>query len=80
MLGSPDTRQAVFDADERWIWWNYTFLDGPAHPPELRGRVVHLEIVFLNPGGGQTDDYSAWVADEALSPNYRLPGNHRDLK
>ena len=46
VLGEPDSRQSVFLHDERWIWWNYTYLDGPDHPPELRGRVVHLEITL----------------------------------
>ena len=78
MLGMPHTRRVVFGSDERWIWWNYTFLDGPVHPPELRGRIVHLEIVFLNPGGGQANGYSAWLVDETLSPRYRLPGNDQD--
>ena len=76
LLGPPDTRQTIFDGDERWIWWSYTFLDGPDHPPELRGRTVHLEMVFRRPGAGSDrSDRSLWVVDEALSPAYRLPAD-----
>jgi len=67
LLGDPDTRQEVFDSDERWIWWNFTFLAGNGYPPELRGRVVHLEIVFRNPSRRfeKRRPYSEWnVADD----------------
>jgi len=75
LLGPPDTRQVVFGGDERWIWWNYTFLEGPAHPPEVRGKVVHFEIVFLRPDVNErATDYSSWLVDEVLGPAYRLPG------
>lgn len=81
LLGPPDTRQMVFGSDERWIWWSYTYLDGPAHPPELRGKIVHFEMVFRNPAeGAEAGDYSRWFADEALSPAYRLPGDDQHLK
>lgn len=78
LLGEPDTRQMVFDADERWIWWNYTFLDGRDCPPEWRGRVVHLEIVFRNPRrpGREASDkrpYSEWRIDDPFGINYRAP-------
>lgn len=80
LLGEPDSRQMVFDTDERWIWWNYTFLDGKDCPPELRGRVVHLEIVFRNPGASepaQTDrrPYSEWRVDDAFGITYRTPSS-----
>lgn len=48
LLGKPDLRETVLD-DQRWIWWNYTFLDGDQYAPEIRGQVVHLEITFQNP-------------------------------
>lgn len=78
LLGEPDSRQVVFDNDERWIWWNYTFLDGEDCPPEMRGRVVHLEIVVRNPGGpelvrtGRRPD-SEWRVDDAFGITYRTP-------
>jgi hypothetical protein len=48
-LGPPDSRQPVFLRDERWIWWNFTYLAGENYPPEVRGQVVHLEVTFRNP-------------------------------
>lgn len=75
LLGEPDSRQVVFDADERWIWWNYTFLDGNDCPPEIRGRVVHLEIVIRNPERSHTSrrPYSEWQVDDAFGITYRAP-------
>jgi hypothetical protein len=46
ILGEPDSREPMVVAGERWIWWNYTYLDGNNYAPEERGRVVHLEIIF----------------------------------
>ncbi len=76
LLGEPDSRRPVFDGDERWLWWNYTFLDGRDVPPELRGKVVHLDIVVVNPerGGTKRRPYSEWRIDDALGIRYRLPG------
>ena len=75
LLGEPDSRQEVFDADERWIWWNYTFLDGKDCPPEMRGRVVHLEIVVKNPRQPQAGrrPYSEWRVDDAFGITYQAP-------
>ena len=62
LLGVPNTRQPVLLGDERWIWWNYTYLDGKDYAPQIRGRVVHLEILFKNPTptGKQRLPYSQW--------------------
>lgn len=49
LLGAPDLRREVLAGDERWIWWNYTFLAGDSYPPEVRGKVVHLEISLTVP-------------------------------
>jgi hypothetical protein len=46
VLGEPDSRQKMLLFSERWIWWNYTYLKGKNYPPELRGKKVHLEIIF----------------------------------
>lgn len=46
ILGEPDSKQEMLSSGERWIWWNYTFLGGNNYPPELRDKVVHLEILF----------------------------------
>ncbi len=77
LLGEPDTRRKVFDADERWIWWNYTFLDGNDHPPEVRGRVVHLEIVFKNPAQARQEPrpYTEWPVDGEFAVSYKMPSH-----
>ena len=46
MLGEPDSRVPMIGPGERWTWWNYTYLDGVDYPPEKRGTVVHLRIIF----------------------------------
>jgi hypothetical protein len=75
LLGEPDSRQRIYDTDEKWIWWRYTSLDGEDVPPEVRGRVVHLEIVFRNPGRPHeaSRPYSEWLIDGSLGVNYRTP-------
>jgi hypothetical protein len=77
LLGEPDSRRVVFDADERWIWWNYTTLDGRDYPPELRGRVVHLEIVFSNPNRSHppAGPTAEWRVADAFGVNFRMPGS-----
>lgn len=76
MLGEPDTRQPGILADERWIWWDYTFLDGDDYPPEMRGQVVHLEILFERPPGsddGPPPPYSQWQIGDPLGISYSIP-------
>ena len=79
LLGEPDSRQVVLDADERWIWWNFTFLEGSDYPPEIRGTVVHLEILFKNPSAFQKKrlPYSEWVIDDVFGVSFRQPSNNR---
>lgn len=76
LLGEPDSRQAVLDADERWVWWNFTFLDGLDYPPETRGTVVHLEILFKNPQRvfEKRQPYSEWLIDEVFGVTFKRPG------
>lgn len=75
LLGEPDTRQQVFGGDVRFIWWRYAVLDGPDHAPELRGRVVHLQIVFRNPGKSAKQNPDApWPMDEGLGVGFWLEG------
>lgn len=76
LLGEPDTRQSVLIGDERWIWWNYTFLDGDEYPPELRGQIVHLEITFERPADpppSEAADESEWWISGPLGVSYSLP-------
>lgn len=69
LLGEPDSRQPIFGADEKWIWWNYTYLDGNDFPPEVRGHVVHLEIIF------KKTSREEWRVDGELAVGYRLPSS-----
>jgi hypothetical protein len=75
LLGPPDSRQALLLGDERWIWWNYTFLGGGDYPPEMRGKIVHLEITFANPdvSGSGRPSYSEWRIADPLSVSFILP-------
>jgi hypothetical protein len=61
LLGPPDIRETVLIDDERWIWWDYTYLDGQDFAPRFRGQVVHLQITFNNPSSrGPRQPYSRW--------------------
>ena len=71
LLGKPDARERLPMGDWRWIWWNYTFLDGEGYPPELRGRIVHLEILFSNPSRPSLPK-SQWRVVGPLAVSYAL--------
>ena len=75
ILGPPDSRQPLLLGDERWIWWNYTFLGGQDYSPDVRGKVVHLQITFANPdlSGKARPPYSCWRIEDPLSVSYLLP-------
>ena len=75
ILGPPDSRQSLLLGDERWVWWNYTFLGGQDYSPEVRGKVVHLQITFANPelSGRDRPPYSRWRVEDPLSVSYLLP-------
>jgi hypothetical protein len=75
ILGPPDSRQPLLLGDERWIWWNYTFLGGKDYSPEVRGQVVHLQITFANPdlSGNGRPSYSTWRVDDPFSVSFVLP-------
>ncbi len=73
LLGEPDLRSAVL-GDSRWVWWNYTFLDGEQYAPEIRGQIVHLEITFQNPQGpGAPVPLAQWRVDGPLAVSYSKP-------
>jgi hypothetical protein len=76
LLGAPDIRQPVLLGDERWIWWNYTYLDSAAYPPEERGRVVHLEILFERPDTASVSP-AAWRISGPLGVSYMPAGDGR---
>jgi len=77
LLGPPNTRQPVLFGDERWIWWSYTYLDGKDYAPQVRGRIVNLEILFRNPtpSGKPRLPYSQWriVSPYGVSYSGLLP-------
>ena len=75
LLGKPDVRENVLD-DQRWIWWNYTFLDGDQYAPEIRGQIVHLEITLQRPAPSSGDTVlpiAQWRAAGPLSVSYSKP-------
>jgi hypothetical protein len=75
LLGKPDTQEKILTDDERWIWWNYTRLDGEQYPPEERGQVVHLEITFTRPAPGTAlaSGSGAWRVASPLGVSYTVP-------
>ena len=75
ILGAPDVREEILEGDERWVWWEYTFLDGEIYPPEVRGQVVHLEIMFQNPSRplNRRLPYSQWRMSGPLAVSYSVP-------
>ena len=72
LLGKPDVRQTVLD-DQRWIWWNYTYLDGDQYAPEVRGQVVHLEITFRSAAVQGDEEVARWRVSGPLAVSYSRP-------
>jgi hypothetical protein len=75
LLGPPDSRQELLADDERWVWWNYTYLDGANYAPEIRGQVVHLEITFESPSlvSATPVPREQWRVSGPLGVSYSLP-------
>lgn len=73
ILGRPDSREKLAIGDWRWIWWNYTFLSGDSYSPEVRGKVVHLEIMFSNPAQEKMVPDSQWRVGGPLAVSYTIP-------
>jgi hypothetical protein len=75
LLGRPDSRQDLAMGDKRWVWWNFTSLDGESYAPELRGKIVHLEITFSSPIGAMNASLppAQWKVSSPLSVSYVLP-------
>jgi hypothetical protein len=76
LLGAPDYQKQSDLGDEKWLWWNYTVLDGDSYAPEVRGQVVHLEIMFSNPRHDSEPflPRSEWRVREPFGVSYLLPG------
>jgi hypothetical protein len=76
LLGKPDVRRRLAgDGNERWLFWNYTFLDGGQYAPELRRQIVHLEITFTNPAppGAPPPPLGSWRALSPLAVSFSQP-------
>jgi hypothetical protein len=78
LLGHPDSRRFLAD-DEKWIWWNYTVLDGEHYAPEIRGQVVHLEIIFESPAaaGVAASPRAEWRVNGPFAVSYSRPAGSR---
>ena len=76
LLGDPDHREKLLFGDERWTWWNYTYLGGNDWAPEVRDKVVHLEITFAGPltATAGTDESSQWRVSEPYGVGFTFPG------
>jgi outer membrane protein assembly factor BamE (lipoprotein component of BamABCDE complex) len=76
LLGNPDHREKLPFGDERWTWWNYTYLGGKEWAPEVRGKIVHLEITFAGPlvAPAGDDEPSRWRVSEPYGVGFSLPG------
>jgi hypothetical protein len=76
LLGPPDKTEQLLLGDERWVWWNYTYLGGKDWAPEFRGRVVHLEITFEGPEfASQAGNSNAqWRVSEPYGVGFSIPG------
>jgi outer membrane protein assembly factor BamE (lipoprotein component of BamABCDE complex) len=76
LLGNPDHREKLLFGDERWTWWNYTYL-GKEWAPEVRGKIVHLEITFSSPlvASAEDDEPSRWRVSDPYGVGFSLPGN-----
>jgi hypothetical protein len=79
LLGTPDLRQSILLGDERWVWWNFTYLDGVSYPPEERGRIVHLEILFerLDSGAVKAPTAQTLRISGPLGVSYTLTASRR---
>jgi hypothetical protein len=79
ILGAPDSRKSMALGDERWIWWEYTYLGGQDYSPDVRDKVVHLQITFTNPSIASSfrPSYSEWKILDPKNVSYVLPGGGR---
>jgi hypothetical protein len=82
LLGPPDKTEKLLLGDERWIWWNYTYLGGKDWAPEVRGRVVHLEITFEGPAFASEagNSTAAWRVSEPYGVGFSMPGGEDETR
>ena len=79
LLGAPDYQKQSDLGDEKWLWWNYTVLDGDSYAPEIRGQVVHLEVTFSKPHQSPESSLprSQWRVRKPFGVSYLLPALKR---
>ena len=75
LLGKPDRLDDLPYGEERWTWWNYTYLAGKSWAPEVRDKVVHLEITFAAPlvTTVSASDRLSWRVSEPYGVGYVVP-------
>jgi hypothetical protein len=76
LLGAPDHYEKLLFGDERWTWWNYTHL-GKGWKPEVRDKIIHLEITFAAPllaAAGQ-EERSRWRVSEPYGVGFSFAGD-----
>ncbi len=80
LLGAPDTTETLLLGDERWIWWNYTYLGGKNWAPRVRGKVVHLEITFAGSmlADLKDNDKSLWRVSEPYGVGFVVSGEEAE--
>lgn len=80
LLGKPNAQEKSAMGDERWVWWNYAVLDGDSYAPEVRGKVVHLEITFApsGPSSGALP-HSQWRVRQPFGVTYLFPGPKQSI-
>jgi hypothetical protein len=76
LLGPPDAQERVSRGEQRWIWWNYTSLQGEHYSPGLRGKVVHLLVVVGRPEGRSpaSPARGSWRVKDSFAVSYALAG------
>ena len=77
LLGQPDRLDKLPYGEERWTWWNYTYLAGQSWAPEVRDKIVHLEITFVGPIVAPVgiQERSTWRVSEPYGVGYVIPDN-----
>jgi hypothetical protein len=84
LLGKPDRLDHLPYGEERWTWWNYTYLEGKDWAPEVRNQVVHLEITFAAPliAPVSVAERSSWRVSDPYGVGYVIPrdGLNKDVR
>lgn len=81
LLGKPDFHEVNVLGDERWLWWDYVILAGASYPPEVRDRLFHLEITFVDPShlAGPPLPHSQWRVRKPFGVAYLIPQTQKSM-